>query len=145
MKGTALGSLSGDRLQGTAAPLAASTSPALPALVRRRHRRASLFSVASLKPTARKFVQTSFALLEPKIVDKKAERFGPPRWERSAGETFMLREPMISAQEWCLIDEAPRLSKLPESSLLTAALQRDSRIGPLLGKLVGTPTMSSPI
>jgi hypothetical protein len=99
--------------------------------------------VPGLKSAARKFVQSSFALLEPIVVEKNAERFGPARWERSGGEMFVLREPMRSREEWCLIDERPRLSQLPESVALDGALRQDSRIGPLIGNLVGTPLASA--
>jgi hypothetical protein len=98
--------------------------------------------VAGLKPTARKFVRTVYEQLEPKIAQKTAEPDLMPRWQRTGGEIFVLGPRMRSPEEMCLIDEAPHWSKLPESSLLDAALRSDSRVAPLLGKLVGTPHMS---
>jgi hypothetical protein len=99
--------------------------------------------VASLKPTARKFAQKAFGELEPKVVEKKAERFGPARWESAGGDMFLLREPMLSPEEWCLLDEIHHVTDLPETKRLYRAFQNDSRVEPLLGRLVGTALMST--
>jgi hypothetical protein len=98
--------------------------------------------VESLKPTARRFVRAVFALLEPKSAEKEAEPDPMPRWQSADGQMFVLRPGMLSPEEWCLIDEAPNVSALPESPLLDAALRSDSRLAPVVGELVGTPLMS---
>jgi hypothetical protein len=96
----------------------------------------------SLKTAARTFVREVFRALEPKVAEKQAEPAPMPTWERVGGEVFALRRKMLSAEEWCLIDEVRRDADLPQQGRMDAALQNDSRVAPLLNRLVGTPLAS---
>jgi hypothetical protein len=97
---------------------------------------------AGLKPAARAFVKSVFAVLAERA---DAYEEGPDdlaRWTSRGGAYFALAPRQRSADEWCLSRELRPGSfpDVPERARFRAALAQDSRISPLLGELVGTGT-----
>jgi hypothetical protein len=95
--------------------------------------------MASLKTAARRFVRAALPILDAKLAGYQADE-GRMLWQSRGATMFVLAPEHVPAMEVCLQHEARDVQSFPHAGTLTKALLEDTRVGPLLGHLVGSPT-----